>query len=241
MPSSSHRAYARFIPSEEVGSVTQWRFGAVDGSGLTEPVVDAIPVEEVAVEVDEAAQQALLQQACDDAYAQGFAQGQAQAALEWQRRMDEYIAHQGQEAAQRLQGVMQSLDHRLGEMQQDIAQEVLALACDIARQVVRQEISVNSHVLQPVVREALGMLVTEGRPAVIKLNPVDMDAVGGALAEDAGAPGVRWVADVTVSQGGCIVESAGTVVDATVGKRWERAVASLGLESVWQEDEPDAD
>lgn len=240
MPSSSHRAYARFIPSEEVGSVTQWRFGAVDRSGLTEPVVDAIAVEEVAVEVDEAAQRALVEQACDDAYAEGFAQGQAQAALEWQRRMDEYIAHQGQEAAQRLQGVMHSLDSRLGEIQQDIAQQVLALACDIARQVVRQEISVNPHVLQPVVREALGMLVSEGRPAVIKLNPADMEVAGGALAEEAGAPDVRWVADMTVPQGGCIVESAGTVVDATVSKRWERAVAALGLETAWQEEQPDA-
>ena len=102
MPSSNNqRSYARFIPSEEVGDFKQWKFSAVDGSDLVEPAPE--PVAEIPVAVDEAelqAQQALLQQqACDDAYAEGFAQGQAQTALEWQRRMDEYIAQQGHEAA----------------------------------------------------------------------------------------------------------------------------------------------
>lgn len=240
MPSSSHRTYARFIPSEEVGSVTQWKFGAMDGSDLlAAPAVDE-EAEEVSPEIDEAARQALVQQACDDAYAEGFAQGQAQASLEWQQRMDEYIANQGQEAAQRLQDVMGALDSSLTGMQQDMAQQMLALACDIARQVVRQEISVNPNALQPVVREALEMLVSEGRPAVVRLNPADMDAVAPALNEDAGTPGVRWLADPAVAVGGCLVESSGAVVDATLGKRWERAVASLGLDSPWQEEESDA-
>lgn len=106
MPSSNNqRSYSRFIPSEEVGDFKAWKFSAVDGSDLVEPVPE--PVAEIPVEVDEVAlqaQQELLQQASDDAYAEGFAQGQAQTALEWQRRMDDYIAQQGQEAAQRLQG-----------------------------------------------------------------------------------------------------------------------------------------
>ena len=106
MPSSNHRHYSRFIPSEEVGAVTQWKFGAVDGSDLLppepEPEPVALPEEPV---FDEAAQLALVQQACDDAYAKGFAQGQAETALEWQRRMDDYVAQQGQELAQSLLSV----------------------------------------------------------------------------------------------------------------------------------------
>ena len=37
MPSSNQRSYSRFIPSEEVGDFTQWKFAAVDGSDLVEP------------------------------------------------------------------------------------------------------------------------------------------------------------------------------------------------------------
>ena len=237
MPSSNQRSYSRFIPSEEVGDFTQWRFGAVDGSDLVEPLPEpeAEPVVEIPVEIDEAAQQALVQQACDDAYAEGFAQGQAEATLEWQRRLDEYIATQGQESARRLQEVFQTFDASLIDLQQHMAQQVLELACDIARQVVRQELSVNPNPLQPVVREAVGMLVTEGRPATVRLNPVDLEAMAAPLREEADVPGVQWVADGAVPEGGCIVESAGTVVDGSLDKRWQRAIAALGLDSPWDE------
>jgi len=241
MPSSNQRSYSRFIPSEEVGDFKQWKFSAVDGSDLVEPEPEPAP--EIPVEVDEAAaeqaEQALQQQACDDAYAEGFAQGQAQTALEWQRRMDEYIAQQGQEAAQRVQAVLQTLDASLIDMQQQMAQQLLELACDIARQVVRQELSVNPNALQPVVREAVGMLVTEGRPAMVRLNPLDMEAMAQPLREELDGPGVQWVADAAVPAGGCLVESAGTVVDGSLDKRWQRAIAALGLESPWSGGEGD--
>jgi len=241
MPSSNQRSYSRFIPSEEVGDFKQWKFSAVDGSDLVEPEPEPAP--EIPVEVDEAAAeqalQALQQQACDDAYAEGFAQGQAQTALEWQRRMDEYIAQQGQEAAQRVQAVLQTLDASLIDMQQQMAQQLLELACDIARQVVRQELSVNPNALQPVVREAVGMLVTEGRPAMVRLNPLDMEAMAQPLREELDGPGVQWVADAAVPAGGCLVESAGTVVDGSLDKRWQRAIAALGLESPWSGGEGD--
>lgn len=235
MPSSNQRAYSRFIPSEEVGDFKQWKFDAVDGSDLLEPEPDPEPAAELPVALDEAAHQALVQQARDEAYAEGFAQGQAQTALEWQRRLDEYIAHQGQEAAQRLQSVLQTLDASLIDMQQHMAQQVLELACGIARQVVRQELSVNPNALLPVVREAVGMLVSEGRPAVVRLHPSDMDAMAQPLRDEIQAPGVQWMPDAAVPAGGCLVESAGTVVDGSIDKRWQRALAALGLQSPWDE------
>ncbi|MFT4241177.1 MAG: flagellar assembly protein FliH [Acidovorax sp.] len=238
MPSSNphhgyNRLYARFIPSEEVGDVTRWKFGAVDGSDPVEPEPQSAA--EIPPEIDEAAQQALLQQALDDAHAQGLAQGREETALEWQRRMDDYIADQGRQAAQRLQAVMQTLDASLIDLQQAMAQQVLELACDIARQVVRQELTVNPNALQPVVREAVNMLVTEGRPATVRLNPADLDTLA---REEIDGPGVQWIADPAVAPGGCLVESAGTVVDGSLAKRWERAIAALGLQSPWEHEAP---
>lgn len=237
MPSSNQRTYSRFIPSEEVGDVMQWKFGAVDGSDLLP--ADPEPAVEIPEEIDEATRLAMVQQACDDAHAEGFAQGQAQTALEWQRRMDDYVARQGQEAAQRLESVVQTLEASLRDLQQNMAQQLLELACDIARQVVRQELSVNPAALTPVVREAVGMLVTEGRPATVRLHPVDLEAMAQPLREEIDAPGLQWVADAAVPKGGCVVESAGTVVDGSLDKRWQRAVAALGLQSPWEAENPE--
>lgn len=238
-PSSNYRTYLRFIPSEEIADVTRWKFGAVDGSDLVEPVALPEPEaveEEVPVPITEAEQQALIQQACDESYAQGYAQGQAQTALEWQRRLDEYIAQQGQEVAQRLQSVLQSFESSVMVLEQQMAQQVLGLACDIARQVVRQDLTVNPSSLLAVVREAVGMVVAEGRPATVRLNPADLQSLGQSERDGLGVPALQWVADAEVPAGGCLVASAGTVVDGSLDKRWHRAVAALGHESPWAEE-----
>src|SRR5690606_27695116 len=132
----------------------------------------------------EAQHQALVQQAREEGYAQGLAEGQEQTRLQWQQRMDDYVAGQGREGAERLARLAQALEESFTGMQQGMAQEVLQLACDIARQVVRQEVAGNSLAVLPVVREALAMLVSEARPATVRLNPGDWAALEQPLREE---------------------------------------------------------
>lgn len=234
--SSNSRHYSRFIPSEEVGDVTRWQFGAVDGSEPVLPPSGAEAEEPLPPPgIGEAEHLALLEQAREEAFARGVEHGQAQAGLEWQQRMDDYVAGQGREAAQRLEQLAGTLEAALNEVQQRMAQEVLELACDIARQVVRQEISGNPNALLPVVREALGMLVGEARPATVRLSPQDWETLEQPLREEFASAKVQWLADAAVPPGDCLVESAGTVVDGSLDKRWRRAIAALGLASAWQD------
>ena len=249
MPSSKAskaRAYSRFIPREDVGEFTPWHFAAVDGSDALLPKPDEVaevvvdPQAEAAALAlaaeQEAAHQAQLQQERDDAHASGLAKGREDATVEWQQRMDEYVAGAGHDMAQRLDAVVQTLGASLATMQQHIAQDVLQLACDLARQVVRQELRTNPAALLPVVTEALNMLVADGRPATVRLNPTDHAAVSTALRENFAETPVQWVADAQVPEGGCLVESGGTVVDGSLEKRWQRAISPLGLESSWDAD-----
>ena len=85
------------------------------------------------------------------------------------------------------------------------------------------------------------MLIAEGRPAVVRLNPADLAAVQQPLLAMTESASVQWFPDAAVPSGDCLVESGGTVVDASVSKRWERAVAALGLQSPWQEAKQEAD
>jgi len=43
------------------------------------------------------------------------------------------------------------------------------------------------------------------------------------------------LADAAVNRGGCLIESAGAVVTGAWKKRWQRAVANLGLNVPWEE------
>ena len=240
MSNSPSRYYNRFIPSEEIADVTHWQFGDIDApAGMVtrapQPKTTEPPATEPTIEL--AQHEALLQQIHDEAYARGLAEGQAQAQQQAQQRMDAYIQGEGQALAQRLGQVVQTLEESFAGLQQDMASELLNLATDIARQVVRIEVQSHPKAMLPVVREALSMLVGETRPAKVRLHPTDWQALESALRQEFGAGRVQWQPDPSVDPGGCMVECAGAVIDGSLDKRWRRAIAALGLVSAWQEAE----
>ncbi len=221
------RNLSRFVPGEEIDAVSRWSFGAVDtATGL--------------VAAQDKARQQARGQARDEVlrqegYAQGFVQGQAHAVLDAQRKISDQAADQGRVAAQRFALLFDAAQEQLAQAQQVMAQGVLELGCELARQVLRHELSVNPNALQPVVREALGLLAADSKSAVVRLNPLDIEVMQGALQTELGALSLSLIADANVKPGGCLVLSGGTVVDGSLDTRWRRAVGSLGLNLPWEE------
>lgn len=222
------RAHSSFIPAEEISDASSWNFDAVDQASLKFAAKVKAQAEAQDRARDEAARQA--------GFAEGFEQGHAQATLECQRQINEYIATQGQDAANHFASLFASAQAQIELSQQTMAKGVLELACELARQIVRRELTTNPNALQPVVREALGMLVVDAKMAAVRMNPVDLDVLGEDLQREFPNLNLTLVPDAGVTAGGCLVESAGTVVDGSVERRWHKAVASLGLESSWEQD-----
>src|SRR5450830_62701 len=221
------RNYSRFIPGEEIDAVEQWNFAAVDTASL-------LLAAQVKVR-DEAAEE-FKQEACrQEGYAEGFAQGRAQATVEAQRQMADFIANQGRDAAREFARLFATVQVQLVEAEQVMAQGTLELACELARQVLRRELSVDPQAVQPVVREALGLLVADTKSAVVRLHPLDLELFEEVIRSEFSALSLTLLADASLTRGGCLIESAGTVVDGTLEKRWLRAVANLGLNSSWEE------
>lgn len=167
-------------------------------------------------------------------YAEGFTQGHAQATLEGQRLITEHIEGQARTVTENFASIFESAQTQLAAQEQIMARGVLDLACELARQVVRHELSSNPNALQPVVREALSMLSLDCKAALVRLNPVDAEVMADMFAAEFPHLTLSLHPDSSITRGGCLVEAAGTVVDATVEKRWMRALANLGLESAWE-------
>lgn len=220
------RQYTRFIPGEEIGAVSQWQFGDVD----VDPAAVLLQEQARAREDGEQAEAARQQ-----GYAEGFVQGRAQALLEAQQQIEDYIANQGQESAQRFAALFASAQAQLEAAEQLAGQGVLELACELARQVLRQEIASNPNVLLPVIREALGLLFADSRGATVKLHPLDLDVLQDILREEHPGLPLTLVADPAITRGGCLVESAGTLIDGRLQKRWARAIGRLGQNLAWEE------
>ena len=232
MSNSRNRMYTRFIPSEEVGAVAAWKFGRIG-----EPELLDLPPPEPEVELEPEpppeAEEVRLQRAWDAGHAAGYATGHADAARVGHEQLDAYVGGQGHDNATQLMAVVQSLTERLAKGEEGMAHQVLELAAELARQVVRRELAVRSDAVLPVVREALSLLASDHKPASVRLHPQDLESVGKALREEFPNSAISWMADAQIARGGCTVESGGMLVDGTVAKRWQRALANLGLDAAW--------
>ena len=221
------RAHSSFIPAEQIAEASNWAFDPVDQAAMR----FAAKVKAQA----EAEDRARDGQAHQAGFEEGYAQGHAHATLEGQRLIQDYIDTQGQDAADRFLGLFKTAQEQVEQSQQAMAKGVLELACELARQIVRRELSTNPNALQPVVREALGMLTVDTKMAAVRLNPVDLDVFAEEMVREFPNLQLNLVRDASVTVGGCLVEAAGMVVDGTVQRRWHKAVASLGLESAWEQ------
>lgn len=215
----------RFVAGDAVGTFSDWKFDDVDQAAVR----FANKLREQELAEDKLRESGARQ----EGYAQGFEAGRALGLREGLQQLDGYVAGQGQEVARHFAQLFQLASDQLAQGQQAMAQSVLELACEIARQVVRREIDANPNALRPVIQEALGLLAADAKAAVVRMNPLDLEVLQPTLAQEYPGIALTLVGDSNVSSGGCLVEAAGTVIDGTLQCRWSRTIAKLGLESTW--------
>ncbi len=231
------RSSNKFIADEDIIAVTDWSFGAVDQASIrfaAKVKAQAGAETELREAAEKAEVEAIRQSGFTKGFEDGFAQGHAQATIEAQRQMADYIRHEGQHAADHFMQLFTSAQQQISESEQTIAKGVLELACEVARQVIRRELSVNPNAVLPVIRDSLAVLLSDGKAAVIRMSPLDVDILADDIHGEFSNLAITLVADAALTRGGCLVEAAGTVIDGTVERRWQRSVASLGLESNWE-------
>ncbi|WP_137919922.1 flagellar assembly protein FliH [Hydrogenophaga sp. 2FB] len=233
MASNKPNPHSRFIPREEIAGVAAWHFSAVDGSDDTpKPATpEGAASEGVTSEV--------LQEARQQSYAEGFARGRDAGGQEVRDALEATVRKTAEETAVRMAQLLHNTRDHLKKSEAKISHQILELACDLARQVVRQELKGDTEHLKPVIAEALGQLVDDGQPATVRMNPGDLAMMQGALQENMGNHPAEFIADAAISPGGCLIESPTMGVDATIEKRWARAVGNLGMDTPWNPENAD--
>lgn len=234
--SKSSTAYARFIPREEIEAVSTWRFDNVDGTPHPEDLAAAAAEEKAqeeargpSPEAIAADMESLRRQSLEDGYAQGHAAGceETRAALAEPTRLAT------EAATRRFDEVLAELREQLAHTQVHMAQAVLEMACELARQVVRRELMLDPKSIEPIVNDAIAALVTDALPVTVRVHPDDFAALEAGWTQPPAPDAPRFVADASITPGGCLIEAPGTGVDATLEKRWHRTIANLGLDSTW--------
>ncbi|QYF96076.1 flagellar assembly protein FliH [Massilia sp. PAMC28688] len=170
-------------------------------------------------ELEALREQARLQghdQGVQAGYAEGLAIGRAEAQVE--------LEH--------LKTVAQSFSGALAQADQAIATDVLELALQLAKGMLRTALEVKPELIIPLVREAVGYLPVVQQPATLLLHPLDADIVKEGIGEDLEKSGWRIVEDSHIERGGCKVDTASNQIDAQASSRWQRLANSLGRNDV---------
>jgi flagellar assembly protein FliH len=97
--------------------------------------------------------------------------------------------------------------------------EVLHLALEIARKVVRREVSVDEELILTLVKVALNRL-TEQTAITVRINPKDYQSIQRHRAAHSSAgtvnEGVKLLEDPSISRGGYLIETESGIIDARI-------------------------
>jgi flagellar assembly protein FliH len=161
----------------------------------------------------------LRQAARDEGYAEGLAAG---------RQESEQASGRMKQLAESFNSTLDNLDFRLADM-------LLQLALDVARQVVAGELAARPERVLDVVNLALKEMAESSREARLLLHPDDAMLVRPHLDQVLDKTRLRIVEDVRMVRGGCLIETPQGELDATLPARWRQVVQVLGSNQNWIE------
>ena len=140
-----------------------------------------------------------------------------------------------EQACGQMKQLAESFDNTLDNLDFHIADMVLELALDVARQVVAGELAVRPQHLLDVVNQALKLMAESSRGARLLLNPEDAALVRPYLDQVLDKNRLRIVEDIRIVRGGCLIETPQGDLDATLPSRWRQVVQVLGSNQNWLE------
>lgn len=211
------------IPKEQLSAYQRWEmasFGDDRSSAQQNAAIAAAEAKRAAEELVQKREEARAQ-----GYAEGFEQGRA-TGLE-----------QGRAEAARettvIRQIAETFSSAVTRVDETVADDMLNLALDLAKAMMKTALSVRPELVLPIVGEAIRYLPSVQQPALLALNPQDVPIVRDHMKDELEKAGWRLVEDPHVERGGCRVETASNQVDATLPVRWQRIADALGKHSDW--------
>jgi len=121
----------------------------------------------------------------------------------------------------------------LETVDQRIEEDILTLALNMAKLMLKQKINIDPTVILPVVRDAIHYLPNVQKPARIIVHQEDARLLRDALGEELAEQGWQIQEDHNIERGGCLVETGENQIDASNKVRWKRIADALAQSNDW--------
>ncbi len=106
-----------------------------------------------------------------------------------------------------------------------IAPDILEISVDIAQKIIKKEVSQNPEIILDSILDVMKNISKDEPKITIRLNPLQVDLVRTELPEYISSMGIEAkitvVADDTVAEGGCILNTNNGIVDASLDTQLE--------------------
>jgi flagellar assembly protein FliH len=152
-------------------------------------------------------------------FQEGFATGLVEGQNAGKEKMESELAQ--------IQTMATAFSAQLSDINQAIGQDILKFAIDLAQAMIKTKLECNPEVILPLLRDALDCLPSVQQPAQINLHPDDALIVKNHMNEEIMDAGWRIISDSNIERGGCSLETAHNLVDATFATRWQRLIESF--------------
>lgn len=129
--------------------------------------------------------------------------------------------------------LMEAFSDALEKSDEQIADDALSLALEIAKSMLKVKLNIDTSVVLPVVMDAIHYLPYVQKPARILVHHDDAQMLREYLAEEIASQHWQIQEDVNIERGGCIVETGANQIDATNEVRWKRISDALAQNSSW--------
>lgn len=202
-------------------------FSLADAQPWTAPVIDEVEVLRTQRQDEEQAEQqrqleAELQRRYADAEARGHAAGLAAA----QQEIDARNAALD-EQARALESALAGMARPLAQADDAIHEQIVLLAVNLARALVRRELRIDPSQVIGIVRDTVALLPAASRGVRVALHPEDAALVRERLASPGPEPAWTVIDDASLARGDCRVHTDFAQIDARVETRLKEALVAL--------------
>lgn len=209
-------------PKGEMSAFQRWEmasFGDERPSHINEQAVRANAAAKIDQAEIERAREIARREGNTLGFKEGYAAGIAEGRNAGMADLDREIAY--------LQGMMENFSEQLGMANQAIGQDLLNLAIDLAQAMTRSTLECRPEVIIPIIREAIEHLPAIQQPAQIFLHPDDALIIKNNMRIEMDQAGWRLISDPHIERGGCKLETAQNLIDASFSTRWQRLTDAL--------------
>ncbi len=133
-----------------------------------------------------------------------------------------------QQVTAQVGALLAAFETQLNGLDSQMATALSNTAVQLARQVLRAELTARPELVAKVASEAVGVVMLSARHIAVQVHPQDLALVAAGAAEILQARGARLQANTDVQRGGVLVQSDVGSVDARIATRWAHAAAALG-------------